>query len=111
MPLKPTAPKICWKLFSYYAPKVLLYWIHTFFFSFFDFFVVCLFAFMSIELISNDVICKFYTQQVGNIYIATGIIKILMEKIRIICLEEWLRCDCFQAFREANVKVVKEVQI
>ena len=60
-------------------------------------------AFMSIELISNDVICKFYTQQVGNIYIATGMIKILMEKIRIICFEEWLRCDCFQAFREANV--------
>ena len=51
-----------------------------FFFLFFIFFVVCLFAFMSIELISNDVICKFYTQQVGNIYIATGIIKILMEK-------------------------------
>ena len=83
-----------------------------FFFSFFDFFfVVCLFAFMSIELISNDVICKFNTQQVGNIYIATGMIKILMEKIRIICFEEWLRCDCFQAFREANVKVVEEIQI
>ena len=83
------------------------------FFSFFVIFIffVCLFAFMSIELISNDVICKFYTQQVGNIYIATGIIKILMEKIRIICFEEWLRCDCFQAFREANVKVVEEIQI
>ena len=78
---------------------------------FFLFVVVCLFAFMSIELISNDVICKFYTQQVGNIYIATGMIKILMEKIRIICFEEWLRCDCFQAFREANVKVVEKVQI
>ena len=87
-------------------------YIHFFFlFSFFSFFVLCLFAFMSIELISNDVMGKFYTQQVGNIYIATGIIKILMEKIRIICFEEWLRCDCFQAFREANVKAVKEVQI
>ena len=86
-------------------------YIHFFFFSFFSFFVLCLFAYMSIELISNDVICKFYTQQVGNIYIATGIIKILMEKIRIICFEEWLRCDCFQAFREANVKVVEEIQI
>ena len=82
-----------------------------FFFLFFIFLVVCLFAFMSIELISSDVICKFYTQQVGNIYIATGIIKILMEKIRIICFEEWLRCDCFQAFREAIVKVVEEIQI
>ena len=81
------------------------------FFSFFVFFVVCLFAFMSIELISNDVICKFYTQQVGNIYIATGIIKIFMEKIRIICFEEWPRCDRFQAFREANVEVVEEIQI
>ena len=66
---------------------------------------------MSIELISNDVIGKFYTQQVGNIYIATGIIKILIEKIRIICFEEWLRCDCFQAFGESNVKVVEEIQI
>ena len=66
---------------------------------------------MSIELISNDVICKFYTQQLGNIYIATGIIKILMEKIRIICFEEWPRCDRFQALREANVKVVEEIQI
>ena len=38
------------------------------FFSFFVIFIffVCLFAFRSIELISNDVICKFYTQQVGN---------------------------------------------
>ena len=83
------------------------------FFSFFVIliFFVCLFAFMSIELISNDVICKFYTQQVGNIYIATGIIKIFMEKIRIICFEEWPRCDRFQAFREANVKVVEEIQI
>ena len=80
-------------------------------FLLFLFFFVCLFAFMSIELISNDVICKFYTQQVGNIYIATGIIKILMEKIRIICFEEWPRCDRFQAFREANVKVVQEIQI
>ena len=81
------------------------------FFSFFVIFIffVCLFAFMSIELISNDVICKFYTQQVGNIYIATGIIKIFIEKIRIICFEEWPRCD--QAFREANVKVVEEIQI
>ena len=34
-----------------------------------------------------------------------------MEKIRIICFEEWLRCDCFHAFREANVKVVEEIQI
>ena len=83
------------------------------FFSFFVIFIffVCLFAFMSIELILNDVICKFYTQQVGNIYIATGIIKIFMEKIRIICFEEWPRCDRFQAFREANVKVVEEIQI
>ena len=84
------------------------------FFSFFVFLFfcfVCLFAFTSIELISNDVICKFYTQQVGNIYIATGIIKIFMEKIRIICFEEWPRCDRFQAFREANVKVVEEIQI
>ena len=77
----------------------------------FLFFFVCLFAFMSIELISNDVICKFYTQQVGNIYIATGIIKTFMEKIRIICFEEWPRCDRFQAFREANVKLVEEIQI
>ena len=84
-----------------------------FFFPFllFLFFFVFLFAFMSIELISNDVICKFYTQQVGNIYIATGIVKIFMEKIRIICFEEWPRCDRFQAFREANVKVVEEIQI
>ena len=83
------------------------------FFSFFVIliFFVCLFAFMSIELISNDVICKFYTQQVGNIYIAKGIIKIFMEKIRIICFEEWPRCDRFQAFRETNVKVVEEIQI
>ena len=66
---------------------------------------------MSIELISNDVICTFYTKQVGNIYIATEIVKIFMEKIRIICFEEWPRCDRFQAFREANVKVVEEIQI
>ena len=46
MPLKPTAPKICRKLSSYYAPKVLLYWIHTFFFFFFSFFwfFCCLFV-------------------------------------------------------------------
>ena len=81
------------------------------FFCYFYYFFVCLFAFMSIELISNDVICKFYTQQVGNFYVATGIIKILMEKIRIICFEELPRCNRFQAFQEANVKAVEEVQI
>ena len=30
---------------------------------------------MLIELISNNVTCKFYTQHVENIYIATGIIE------------------------------------
>ena len=32
-------------------------------------------AFLLTELISNTAICKFYTQYVGNIYIATGIIE------------------------------------
>ena len=34
-----------------------------------------------------------------------------MEKIRISCFEEGPRRVRFQAFREANVKVVQEVQI